>query len=195
MLSGMATPSRVAGSHSCARAVAIAAWLNSSYVDGEVIFTLVTLPSAPIQTVTPTAASIPCAFSSSGYFDCRRSPFGFGWTYTIPATGIREATALCAAAGAGGGGAAGASVGVFCGACARSAVSPARVLPTANAGPLPPSVVDYRLRPTTRSGAFGGVGSGGGVGFATFGGGAGRAAFSGGGSGFFSSSGGGGGGW
>src|SRR5450432_1171768 len=40
------------------------------------------------------------------------------------------------------------------GATARVAVSPKRVLPTAKAGPSPPSVVDSRLRPTTRTGGI-----------------------------------------
>src|SRR5258708_35767279 len=73
---------------------------------------------------------------------------------------MRVATALGVAlppAGATGAGGAGRASG------ARGAVSPARVSPTANAGPLPPSVVDSRLRPTTRTGAFGCAGAGGGV--------------------------------
>src|SRR3954453_18031366 len=71
---------------------------------------------------------------------------------------MRLATWLGALSVGAGGGVEGASWG----ARARSSVAPARVLPTAKAGPSPPSDVDSRLRPTTRGGGVR-VGSGAGV--------------------------------
>src|SRR5882757_5808504 len=135
----MGTPSRVAGSNSSAAAARRAASLSSGYGDGLTTLTLMTRPLASRLTITGTSASIPCALRMSGYaglLGARR----LGMVYVMPAVGMRLATWLAGAVSARGVG--GASLGTLAGASARLAVAPARVLPTANEGPSPPSEVD-----------------------------------------------------